>query len=186
MYGAEANSRHVEPTIIVVIRFYGYVSADAETYGRNLPPRSTQRLFLLPPGNGSSSPSSDTPPPPTGSPDALTIPPVPRRYTLRDQSRAVGAARREERPVLEALDVLHHASPGPAAAQGPGTEAQLDAPSARGPIHWNAAVFAVMTGFVLPTAHLVIVWVAKVPTNGATLLAACLRRDRAWSPVSCF
>lgn len=110
---------------------------------------------LCPPELGSSSPSSDTPPPPTRSPDTLTIPPVPRRYTLRDQSCAVSAAGREERPVLEELDVLHHASPRPAAAEGPGTEAQLDASAAWRPIHWDAAVFAVMTGFVLPTAHLV-------------------------------
>lgn len=81
-YGAQANSRHVEPTIIVAIRFYDYVSADTETYVRNLPRSPTHKLCLLRPGNGSSSPSSHSPPPPTGSPDTLTIPPVPRSYTL--------------------------------------------------------------------------------------------------------
>lgn len=81
-YGAQANSRHVEPTIIVAIRFYDYVSADTETYVRNLPRSPTHKLCLLRPGNGSSSPSSHSPPPPTGSPDTLTIPPVPRSCTL--------------------------------------------------------------------------------------------------------
>lgn len=55
--------------------------------------------------------------------------------TFRDQSCTVGAADREERAVLEELDVLHHASPRPAAAQGPGTEAQLDVSGPGGPVH---------------------------------------------------
>lgn len=74
---------------------------------------------------------------------------------MRGQSCTVGAAGREELAVLEELDVLHHAPPRPAAAHGPSPEAQLDASGARGPVHWDAAVLAIMTGFELPAAHLV-------------------------------
>lgn len=45
-YGTMANRRPIEPTITVAIKFYGYVSADTETYGRNLPPSSTHKLRL--------------------------------------------------------------------------------------------------------------------------------------------
>lgn len=102
---------------------------------------------------------------------------------MGDQSCAVGAAGREERPVLEELDVLHHTSPGPAPAKGPGTVAQLDAPWAGCPVHWYAAVFTIVTGFELPAAHWLIV--GKGTYDGAMFLVACLRRDRACLPFLC-
>lgn len=50
--------------------------------------------------------------------------------TLRDPSRAVGAASVEELADLEDLDPLHHAPPTHPAPQGPGTKAQPDATGA--------------------------------------------------------